>query len=188
MGKRSNGCVTWRKRKVKCDEAEPECERCKKATYKCAGYDQPWLDETHFIALARHTPASPRCGGASGYSKHTAAQVPLIDRTAEYHLLDQHGSLRFICYTFPATIAHLDLDKNSPQAKYIYEAFECNAGNSGFGFGEFTLDVATPLKMWIDSCRVRHQRQTPCPSSDGSPDTLNSDTVTADSSAMKTER
>lgn len=95
--------------------------------------------------------------------------------------------IHMLFYTFPAT-AYLELDKDSPQAKYIYEAFECNASSSGFGFGEFTLDVATPLKMWIDSCRVRHQRQTLCPSSDGSPDTLKSDTVTSDSSAMKTER
>lgn len=29
---------------MKCDEAKPACERCRKATYKCAGYDQPWLD------------------------------------------------------------------------------------------------------------------------------------------------
>ncbi len=28
---------------MKCDEAKPACERCKKATYKCAGY--PWLNE-----------------------------------------------------------------------------------------------------------------------------------------------
>lgn len=45
MGKISNGCVTCRKRKVKCDEVKPTCERCKKATYKCGGYDQPWLNE-----------------------------------------------------------------------------------------------------------------------------------------------
>lgn len=35
-------------RKVKCDEAKPACERCNKATYKCAGYDQPWLDEAPY--------------------------------------------------------------------------------------------------------------------------------------------
>ncbi|KAK4696615.1 hypothetical protein P7C71_g1331, partial [Lecanoromycetidae sp. Uapishka_2] len=52
MGKRSNGCVTCRKRKVKCDEGKPECDRCKKATYQCKGYDQPWLDETPFRLLA----------------------------------------------------------------------------------------------------------------------------------------
>ena len=32
-------------RKVKCDETKPICQRCRKATYKCDGYDQPWLNE-----------------------------------------------------------------------------------------------------------------------------------------------
>ena len=65
MGKRSSGCITCRSeaafpppplllltsksgRKVKCDEVKPACERCKKATYKCAGYDQPWLSEAPY--------------------------------------------------------------------------------------------------------------------------------------------
>ena len=129
--------------------------------------------------LRRMFPQSPCCSIQS-------LAIP-IGRTAEYLLLDQHGSLGFICYTFPATIAYLALDKDSPHTKYIYEVFERNAASSGFGFGEFILNVPTPLKMWIDSCKERHQRQTPCLSSDGSPDTLTSDTVTSDSSAMKTE-
>ena len=33
---------------MKCDEAKPVCERCRKATYTCAGYDQPWLNEAPF--------------------------------------------------------------------------------------------------------------------------------------------
>ena len=28
------------------------CERCKKATYRCAGYDQPWLQEAPFARKA----------------------------------------------------------------------------------------------------------------------------------------
>lgn len=38
---------------MKCDEVKPECERCKKATYKCAGYDQPWLNEAPYERKAR---------------------------------------------------------------------------------------------------------------------------------------
>ena len=66
MGKRSKGCITCRsefaqisprplplltsmlERKVKCDETKPKCERCRKATYTCAGYDQPSFNEAPF--------------------------------------------------------------------------------------------------------------------------------------------
>lgn len=33
------GCWTCRKRHVKCSEERPECNRCKKAGFECAGYD-----------------------------------------------------------------------------------------------------------------------------------------------------
>ena len=33
---------------MKCDEAKPKCERCRKATYTCAGYDQPCFNEAPF--------------------------------------------------------------------------------------------------------------------------------------------
>ena len=58
---------------MKCDEVKPECERCKKATYKCAGYDQPWLNEAPYERQAhqrflvrdelyrtRHNPMLPK--------------------------------------------------------------------------------------------------------------------------------
>ncbi|KAH7126470.1 hypothetical protein B0J13DRAFT_565534 [Dactylonectria estremocensis] len=38
-GKRSTGCMRCRKRKVKCDEGRPTCERCKKYGRECPGYD-----------------------------------------------------------------------------------------------------------------------------------------------------
>lgn len=39
------------------DETKPVCMRCKKATYTCRGYDQPWLDESRYIELARERAA-----------------------------------------------------------------------------------------------------------------------------------
>ena len=108
----------------------------------------------------------------------TESLANLIGRTAEYLLLDEHGSIGYINFTFPGAIAYLALDNKSPQAKYIYEVFELNANSSGFGFGEFVLNVPTPLRTWMASCVERHQRQTSCPGSYGSPDTLVSDIVT----------
>ncbi|CEJ61445.1 hypothetical protein PMG11_09979 [Penicillium brasilianum] len=36
----SKGCRTCRKRKIKCDQQEPECARCRKTGIKCLGYDR----------------------------------------------------------------------------------------------------------------------------------------------------
>ncbi|KAG7108592.1 putative transcriptional regulatory protein C15D4.02 like [Verticillium longisporum] len=33
------GCLTCRKRRIKCDEAQPTCNNCKKSKRDCAGYD-----------------------------------------------------------------------------------------------------------------------------------------------------
>ncbi|KAH8724800.1 hypothetical protein GQ44DRAFT_654167, partial [Phaeosphaeriaceae sp. PMI808] len=37
---RSKGCNTCRKRRVKCDEARPNCQRCAKAGFECSGYER----------------------------------------------------------------------------------------------------------------------------------------------------
>lgn len=39
------------------DEAKPTCERCRKATYTCAGYNQPWLDDARYAAVAHQRKA-----------------------------------------------------------------------------------------------------------------------------------
>ncbi|KAI0197193.1 hypothetical protein EV127DRAFT_415884 [Xylaria flabelliformis] len=41
--KARTGCVTCKKRRVKCDEAKPICARCIKSGHKCAGYED-WTD------------------------------------------------------------------------------------------------------------------------------------------------
>ncbi|CZR58511.1 uncharacterized protein PAC_08403 [Phialocephala subalpina] len=35
------GCLTCRKRRVKCDQAKPTCNRCRNANYECEGYQPP---------------------------------------------------------------------------------------------------------------------------------------------------
>lgn len=83
----------------------------------------------------------------------------LICRSADYLLLDEHGSLGYILWTFPAAVSYLFMDKNLPQAKYVFDITTRNALSSGFGFGDFVLKIPTPLSMWMDGCRARHQQQ-----------------------------
>ncbi|KAL1895886.1 hypothetical protein Sste5346_004983 [Sporothrix stenoceras] len=47
-GGRSKGCGTCRRRRVKCDEGRPHCQRCEKAGITCSGYAQhaQFVDET----------------------------------------------------------------------------------------------------------------------------------------------
>ena len=39
------GCATCRTRKLKCDEARPQCRRCKHSGWQCPGYTQPGLPQ-----------------------------------------------------------------------------------------------------------------------------------------------
>jgi hypothetical protein len=38
--RRRTGCLTCRRRRVRCDEAKPVCERCNAANVECLGYEQ----------------------------------------------------------------------------------------------------------------------------------------------------
>ncbi|KAF2484765.1 hypothetical protein BDY17DRAFT_135153 [Neohortaea acidophila] len=38
----SNGCITCRSRRVKCDETRPFCRRCVQARRTCKGYAAAW--------------------------------------------------------------------------------------------------------------------------------------------------
>ena len=82
-----------------------------------------------------------------------------ICRSADYLLLDMHGSLGFILWTFPATVAYLFMDKKMPQARYVSDICTRNSASSGYGFGDFVLRMPTPLGMWMEGCRARHQQQ-----------------------------
>ena len=123
MGRRSNGCITCRKRKVKCgtfrlfatvteisvligspDETKPACIRCIKATYICRGYDQPWFNEAPYVALA-HQRAAERS------KEHQENTDPLTNHEAlisngflPRESVSQHISLRAfqddICRSF----------------------------------------------------------------------------------------
>lgn len=83
----------------------------------------------------------------------------LICGSADYLLLDKHGSLGYILWTFSATVTYLFMDKSLPQAKYVFDIITRNSANSGFGFSGAVLKLPTPLSMWMEGCKARHQQQ-----------------------------
>lgn len=76
---RSRGCTTCRRRRVKCDEAKPECQRCIKLGTKCEGYDRPparlrFRDENQ--KLAARAARSSRSGSRTPPSTVTTTREP----------------------------------------------------------------------------------------------------------------
>ncbi|KAJ5740844.1 hypothetical protein N7493_000716 [Penicillium malachiteum] len=75
VGGRSKGCKTCRKRRVKCDEGKPTCQRCHKAGKTCEGYVQ--FAEFHDVTdrVARKT--SP--GSQSSSLVSSSASIIFVD-------------------------------------------------------------------------------------------------------------
>lgn len=86
-----------------------------------------------------------------------------ICRCTEFLCLEQNGSRGYIVLQVPATIAYLAADKDSPEAMWLYAVCKKHARDSGFGWGQFSMDLVTPLSQWLASCRDRH----PTPGSNG---------------------
>ena len=80
-----------------------------------------------------------------------------ICRCTEYLCLEMNGSRGYIVLQVPATMAYLAVDRESPEAKWLYEVCKKRARTSGFGLGDFAMDQPTPLRQWMASCRDRHR-------------------------------
>ncbi|CAK7210772.1 hypothetical protein SBRCBS47491_000892 [Sporothrix bragantina] len=61
-GGRSRGCLTCRRRRVKCDERQPHCQRCQKAGILCSGYTQhgQFVDETVRFRVSKTSKSTKR--------------------------------------------------------------------------------------------------------------------------------
>ncbi|GLI74773.1 hypothetical protein PoHVEF18_003021 [Penicillium ochrochloron] len=80
----SKGCRTCRKRKIKCDQQEPECARCLKTGIKCLGYDRDRFFVHQVTAKPkRSTNASTSGGGGAasgGGSSNGAGKLEVVKR------------------------------------------------------------------------------------------------------------
>ncbi|KAI1171414.1 hypothetical protein F4777DRAFT_565501 [Nemania sp. FL0916] len=75
--KTRTGCLTCKKRRVKCDEAKPHCARCVKAEVRCAGYSESVLPDPQ---PGRRTRGTATAGGSrtSEHPGRAAGQQPLL--------------------------------------------------------------------------------------------------------------
>lgn len=54
------GCATCRKRRIKCDEGKPTCNRCRTANFVCDGYAPPQRARVHGSTSPKNSPSPPR--------------------------------------------------------------------------------------------------------------------------------
>ncbi|KAE9373838.1 hypothetical protein N431DRAFT_233006 [Stipitochalara longipes BDJ] len=91
------GCLTCRKKKVKCDEGKPDCERCLRLERECT-WDEP-LRAIPTSCLAAKSPAieSPHVDTAStNYGHHfTAFKPPENDLSLVNHPMQSSTQFKF---------------------------------------------------------------------------------------------
>ncbi|KAH0042096.1 amidase signature enzyme, partial [Aureobasidium melanogenum] len=92
---RSGGCVTCKKRRVKCDEEKPECRRCRNRDVVCEGYvkkpiDLKFKDQSRKFGTAscspQHLPSPVR-----RLSEPVQGVVSLHNRTSTPNVQDQRN-------------------------------------------------------------------------------------------------
>ncbi|KAF2718316.1 hypothetical protein K431DRAFT_348796 [Polychaeton citri CBS 116435] len=73
---RSKGCYTCKKRRIKCDEDKPECARCLKAGYKCAGYAKELVIRQSVFASQERCSNSARNSHKVTQNEQEAREIP----------------------------------------------------------------------------------------------------------------
>ncbi|KAK4040259.1 hypothetical protein C8A01DRAFT_15835 [Parachaetomium inaequale] len=72
------GCLTCRKRRIKCDEAHPTCNNCKKSKRECLGYD-PIFKQQHGPAAIQPAPSTQPTAAPP-----TAVPAPAVPSSASH--------------------------------------------------------------------------------------------------------
>ncbi|KAL1607658.1 hypothetical protein SLS60_002593 [Paraconiothyrium brasiliense] len=76
------GCLTCRKRRIKCDEAHPVCRNCQKSKRECMGYDPIFKQQPGPANLqpapnsTQHQPSVPATSPPASASSQYSPQVP----------------------------------------------------------------------------------------------------------------
>lgn len=76
------GCITCRRRRIKCDEQKPVCIRCRNANFQCEGYAAPrrlsHTSSRSMTLLSKHNSASPSSKDSSASPPDSTSSFPEI--------------------------------------------------------------------------------------------------------------
>ncbi|KAG6025821.1 hypothetical protein E4U41_001440, partial [Claviceps citrina] len=65
--RRTQGCLTCRQRKVKCDQRRPVCNRCKRGMHRCLGYDEAFLFVNQALPGTQELPSKKSASQLKAY-------------------------------------------------------------------------------------------------------------------------
>lgn len=87
---KSQGCITCRRRKIRCDEKHPDCDRCTHSGRTCEGYAKypTFLNRTSHGLQKRHALEEARPRSSSESTRALSAQ-PQSSKASESQLLHQ---------------------------------------------------------------------------------------------------
>ncbi|MCJ1243569.1 hypothetical protein MMC30_000766 [Trapelia coarctata] len=77
---RSKGCITCKKRKIKCDEAKPWCSRCRSSYLVCEGYETGLIFVNHTVGCSK-----PQSWAKTDCLSLERKETTLLDRQALSH-------------------------------------------------------------------------------------------------------
>lgn len=138
----SNGYISCKVRRVKCDEVHPNCQRCQKAGIDCKGYDPlKWIDERPRVEQALATArAQEEDHSALQKSSHSNSMYHTSrPKKLQRHMLPQ---------SIPVQIAPLGFKHSMLMSFLVSKLYEDRPLCSGRGFtvGNRSWIEETPSK------------------------------------------
>lgn len=91
------GCLTCRKRRIKCDEAMPACRNCQKSKRECAGYDPIFKQQQGPAAIQPAPSSAPQQGGTAATANPYGNQP---------HMLGGYGGVSNMGYDPALSASH----------------------------------------------------------------------------------
>ncbi|KAH6663867.1 hypothetical protein B0J14DRAFT_494267 [Halenospora varia] len=72
------GCLTCRKRRIKCDEAHPACRNCQKSKRECLGYDPIFKQQPGPAAIQPAPSSAPSQAGSTATAQNPYGAPPML--------------------------------------------------------------------------------------------------------------